>query len=568
MGARVVLENLAHALGEEGHLRVVFHSNKCQTDGKTIWLPAMTDKLPEEFVEFMRGNLDHEIGHVRYTNMSIFKKIGKKYPTWQYILNIVEDIWTEIEMEAEFPGCKVNFERSLEQYADNIKDKVVKAQPIEQVGTMFLMVARMGYEHWLTERCFDMNPSLRDAIEYLEEEILLARRCKSTKEAARLAKRIIDKLKLKYTKPPEDKPDDGKGEVEAKEGIGDGDKKEEVAKPSGKTGEDEKPSPRKKWDKFMEELSLDAEVEEELSREKTIEDLSDKFEGYRVYSTEWDTFKERLKVSVETALETYDHEKQKISSTATALRMTLTRLLVSQKRSKWLGGKKQGFINPAQMHHVPHGTSERVFRIKSPGKKLNTAVSLLVDQSGSMGGAKMSIARQCAILMAETLHAIGIPFECLGFSGDETWEEDVSSGVMSEYSRWGSLNMIIHKLFTEPFGARQKARMGRMSARTENYDSEAVEFAARRLAERKEIKKVLFVLSDGSPCAGGGDIWKMEKHLSEVAKYWESQPNFYLIAFGIRTSEPSKFYKNHMIVSDIDTLPALLMKNLHKVMVN
>src|SRR5262249_57976011 len=58
---------------------------------------------------------------------------------------------------------------------------------------------------------------------------------------------------------------------------------------------------------------------------------------------------------------------------------------------------------------------DRLWRRKSIPDRHQTVVSLLVDLSGSMHGPKTDAAQAGTVLMAESLHRLGIPFAINGF---------------------------------------------------------------------------------------------------------------------------------------------------------
>jgi len=309
------------------------------------------------------------------------------------------------------------------------------------------------------------------------------------------------------------------------------------------------------------EKALAADGEREIpSIGHDISDAAKTVSGYRPYSTEKDTFEPHPCKDAD--LDYYNGLTEKLSGIVTTLRGRLSRILLSQKRSRWDGNKRKGIINPAQLHQIVTKTSDSVYRVRKDGVKLNTAVSILIDLSGSMGG-KMEITRQTTALMAETLTKIGIPFEILGFSGDHS-SHTPSEGDRKIFNRWGTLDIFYFKKFDEYFGQDQKKRIGGMVAHRENYDGESVLFAATRLKARPERKKILFVLSDGMPCASRCKSGTLNTHLRSVVRDLERDPSMALVAFGMRTDAPKHFYKNYLLVNDLQQFPEVLMANLYK----
>jgi cobalamin biosynthesis protein CobT len=198
---------------------------------------------------------------------------------------------------------------------------------------------------------------------------------------------------------------------------------------------------------------------------------------------------------------------------------------------------------------------------------MNTAISILIDLSGSMGVEKTAIARRTTILLAETLTRINTPFEILGFSGDLSSAGRPSTEDRSRFARWGTLDMFYFKTFDENYGREQKERIAGMQAHAENYDGESVMFAAKRLQARPELKKILFVLSDGAPAASACDYGALRPHLTKVIKDLEKDPRLTVVGFGMLTDAPKKFYRHHVLVDNLEKFPEVLMSNLYKQLV-
>lgn len=79
----------------------------CQRDGKFIInLPVPINKDEEDML--FRGYLDHELGHVKFTNMVLYERTDVYFKD---ILNILEDVYIERLMGASYPGSKLNLHR-------------------------------------------------------------------------------------------------------------------------------------------------------------------------------------------------------------------------------------------------------------------------------------------------------------------------------------------------------------------------------------------------------------------------------------------------------------------------
>lgn len=81
----------------------------------TITIPALCVDDPE-YITKVRGFLDHEVGHVRFTNTAAVKTAkeahkpdySKHHDFIDNVSNIFEDVYVERKMGEAFPGCAVN----------------------------------------------------------------------------------------------------------------------------------------------------------------------------------------------------------------------------------------------------------------------------------------------------------------------------------------------------------------------------------------------------------------------------------------------------------------------------
>lgn len=132
--------------------------------------------------------------------------------------------------------------------------------------------------------------------------------------------------------------------------------------------------------------------------------------------------------------------------------------------------------------------SSRIFdKRRTPSNKSNTAIMILVDESGSMYGGcgvpKYVAARDCCISLAEVFAELNLPLYVMGFTADTC--ADV---VHNHYVEWKNTKNERRKLIN-------------ISAIAENADGYSIRYATQLLKKRKEAHKLLIVLSDGQPSA-------------------------------------------------------------------
>lgn len=108
------MSKLASMLGARYGVKVQVSGTGAFTDysGKSpiINLPLVTAERGQEVL--LRGYIDHEAGHVRYTNRKIFNnaRVQQAYLV-KTLWNICEDVYIERRMSAAFRGCGQNLRR-------------------------------------------------------------------------------------------------------------------------------------------------------------------------------------------------------------------------------------------------------------------------------------------------------------------------------------------------------------------------------------------------------------------------------------------------------------------------
>jgi cobaltochelatase CobT len=184
----------------------------------------------------------------------------------------------------------------------------------------------------------------------------------------------------------------------------------------------------------------------------------------------------------------------------------------------------------------------------------NTAVTLLIDNSGSMRGKPITMAALCADIIAETIERCGAKVEVLGFTtgawrGGQSRKDYEKAGCPPMPGRLNDLNHIIYKDFDMPYklATRSISVMLKESILKENIDGEALLWALNRLTKRPEKRRILTVISDGAPVddstssANHGDY--LESHLRKVIHYYENKTNIDIFALGIGHDVQSYYQK-------------------------
>ncbi len=247
----------------------------------------------------------------------------------------------------------------------------------------------------------------------------------------------------------------------------------------------------------------------------------------------------------------------------------LMRVLMARQQREWRFDLEEGLLDPSRLApFVASRGSARPFRQEFDSPFPSTAVTLLIDHSGSMRGRPMQIAAMTVEVFARVLERCGVTCEVLGFTtrdwdGGEPARQWAANGYPDDPGRLNALEHIVVKPADVPW-RRARVALGlflRDEMLKENIDGEAVAWAHARLQARPERRRILVVVSDGTPmdeatfAANGYDY--LDDHLLSVVDGIESRSPIQLAAIGIG-HDVSRFYRNATRIAKIDDLgPAL-----------
>jgi cobaltochelatase CobT len=252
----------------------------------------------------------------------------------------------------------------------------------------------------------------------------------------------------------------------------------------------------------------------------------------------------------------------------------LLRVLMAKQTREWRFDLDEGVLDGSRLAPlVASGGRTRPFKEESESPFPATVVTLLIDFSGSMRGRPMLIAAMTVEIFARALERCGVRCEVLGFTtrewdGGEPAREWAAAKYPPNPGRLNALEHVIVKAADIPW-RRARAGLGLFlhdEMLKENIDGEAVLWAHQRLLAGPEQRRILIVVSDGTPMdeataqANGFDY--LDDHLYRVVRTIEQQSPIQLAAIGIG-HDVSRVYSNATKIAKIDQLgPALTAKLL------
>lgn len=602
-------------------------------------IPYIPDDASDDFIAAIQGFLDHEVGHVLYSDSKVLLIAVKEGKRVMNLANIVEDVFVERKMTEGFRGSGTNLESVRKFYLEKIARPKIKAAlaagDLEQARGYAIVIGFRAWGGQSSSIDFLKDSVMADLVkpifEKLGSEIIekLAN-CKNSMDCLALARECKTKLETPKPPPPPPPPEvkdflDKIKDTDLAEAISKGEEKEPAEDEgtervedddSGKTGSekapavdggtdedgtslgdhsegaddteeavDEKPTspddtefdpaaPPAEPDPLAGLLDTECDFDKDVS-EGLSKDAKKALEGsdYAVFSTEFDKIiPAPLCVDKNAITRMEDGIRDKIG----VMQKSLERAMAAKARKAWNPGQRRGRIAPGSLFKTSVG-DDRVFRQRFETKAPSTAVSLVIDCSGSMGGSKIQLAGIAAYGLSVVLERLKVNYEVIGFTSLYSGEmgslitEDAKSHGMRAYDmNWGRIEPIHMPVFKPFSGKLDTAAISRMAHLTEsprwlsqNIDGESVQLAARRLVQQKAERHVMIVLSDGQPaCAAGQGL---EEHLTKTVKALEKQ-NVEMIGIGIMDESVKQFYPKHVVLNDVAELPTRVMAELTKLL--
>ena len=190
--------------------------------------------------------------------------------------------------------------------------------------------------------------------------------------------------------------------------------------------------------------------------------------------------------------------------------------------------------------------NKRVFYDLQRKQAINTAIHILVDWSGSMGGHKAEVAGQAAIRAGSVFdRQLKMPTMVSAFT---TYDHNCDIGIV------------------KPFGMRIPDKDQAQSFATfchwhgGNNDADSVLWAYRELMKRKEPRKILLVISDGAPAGSySGDY---HSALLTATRQIEEEGKVDLFGLGICSRAVEMYYKKHAVIHKADDINDALLNVL------
>jgi cobaltochelatase CobT len=408
---------------------------------------------------------------------------------------------------------------------------------------------------------------------------------------------------------------EAEGEGEGGSGGSGSDEGESGSEDEGKSEEGEESKPLSgdfdmDLSRWSEPVGFSMSPEEEINRRiRSVFEQPKDVQPYTVFSTEYDIERDFSKDDLRGATSAFDRDSAAVHMAADALTLAFESALRSKREVRAIGGHDEGTIDETLLAEYGVGVcpSDRLYQQFVAEDSDDVAVAVLIDCSGSMGNGKESkslLARRAAIAIHLALSQCQIAHEITGFTTVDSdgvaghpWLARVEKEAANNFAclRRGLVEAEAHGTNVDLFAReirRARGVPGKVAGTAvlllptyavfksfdcedgrglvnvcglqENLDGEAVIWQARRLAQRPEVRRVMFVLSDGYP-AGSRDNAQGARYLSEAIER-VTEAGIEIHGIGIQSTAVEDYYPRSWVCNDLTQLTSIALSGMIEVL--
>lgn len=418
------------AIGKDG--QVVIHLPGLETDA-------------DNYIDYLRGYIDHEVGHVRYTKHDLLSEVfrsskgGRHLPTMtKNIWNIFEDTYVERCMAEDYLGCG----RNLRQLQRLVFKKDAEPPSLTNTNQALAVAARICnyilYEH--RARAFsELAPYVARHAEALEEVCpgMVAKLAAvldeawanndSTEHNMESAKKVVEVIFEGYSWPSES---NGTEQLESalspynKDSFGSAGSVSDSDSDSDSGGTTDIDSQA-----IMEVLAAAQSKEEEtghpvynISHKLTIGSNTDINEALNDAAMEGSMVAAPANTDIREGRREHYCRDLPVLMKSEALRVTarlasqLQALLQAYVMNRG-GAFRRGRLNSNKLARIAVN-NPKVFQQRVEQRAINTEIIILADMSGSMSGRRAKVLSEGLYALAHAIYPIkGVTIAAYGFSG-------------------------------------------------------------------------------------------------------------------------------------------------------
>ena len=561
-----------------------------------VRLPQVTRRMTRDEVMLARGTADGYALRRRYHNPATHAKFSPDGEMARDIYEAMEFARCEAVGAHDMPGTAGNIDARIAHDAQRRGySQIREASEAPLAVAAGYLVRHLATGRPLPEGASNVLELWRGFIEEQAGGTLedLGDVLKDQSEFARFTRKVITDLGYGDQLGDDPDMDDPDQDDQSEESAEDEENPDAQGQDQGSEEDASEASPEQSQDAEQDpsqaQISMDDMSDMEMGEEAEMPDgesemeppplapISEADPNYTVFSTEYDEEIKAEDLAEPAELERLraylDQQLDPLKGAVARLANKLQRRLMAQQNRSWQFDLEEGILDAARLARIiANPTIPLAYKQETDVEFRDTVVTLLLDNSGSMRGRPISIAAICADVMARTLERCNVKVEILGFTtrawkGGQSRETWLQEGRAQLPGRLNDLRHIIYKGADAPW-RRSRTNLGLMMKEgllKENIDGEALEWAHRRIAGRREARKILMVISDGAPVDDStlsvNPANFLEKHLRDVIAMIEKRKSVELLAIGIG-HDVTRYYGRAVTITDVEQLAGAMTEQL------
>ena len=529
----------------------------------------------------LRAEADSEASKKKFSNKEIYQKNLPSNSSYKSLYDISEKIRYELLGSKMLKGISKNFNENYNnklslKRKDQLKTKddvnVVEAFELYMLKNFLNIKLNTISSKILSFWEKEFNSSLNNHIKFLNKNIENQEAYNSKFSEILEQMGIYDSESENEKNETQDNQENNENNNKENQSEGEQEKSEQEEDQNGLDGDYD-------FDDYsMNEQLVDTDSDEQSS-ESVIQRMSiDAInKNYNIYTTQFDEVAkaENLETDEEINILRNNLDQQLVTfqDLITKLANKLQRQLLAKQNRSWEFDLEEGLLDSSKLPRViidPYHSLS--FKKEKDLDFKDTVVTLLIDNSGSMRGRPITIAALCADILSRTLERCSVKVEILGFT-TKNWKGGKSRELWNNNNKPkkpGRLNDLRHIIYknADTHWRQSKKNLGLMLKEgllKENIDGEAISWAFNRIKKRKEVRKILMVISDGAPVddstlsVNSGDY--LEKHLKKIVKFIENKTDIEILAIGIG-HDVSRYYNKAIKITDVQELGDVMISQL------
>ena len=529
----------------------------------------------------LRAEADSEALKKKFSNKEIYQKNLPSNSSYRSLYDISEKIRYELLGSKMLKGISKNFNENYNnklilKRKDQLKTKddvnVVEAFELYMLKKFLNIKLNTISSKILSFWEKEFNSSLNNHIKFLNKNI----------ENQEVYNSKFSEI-LKQMDIYDSESENEKNETQDNQENNENNNKENQSEKEQKKSEQEEDQNGLDGDYDFDDYSMNEQLVDTDSDEQSSESVIQKMsidainKNYNIYTTQFDEVAkaENLETDEEINILRNNLDQQLVTfqDLITKLANKLQRQLLAKQNRYWEFDLEEGLLDSSKLPRVimdPYHSLS--FKKEKDLDFKDTVVTLLIDNSGSMRGRPITIAALCADILSRTLERCSVKVEILGFT-TKNWKGGKSRELWNNNNKPkkpGRLNDLRHIIYknADTHWRQSKKNLGLMLKEgllKENIDGEAISWAFNRIKKRKEVRKILMVISDGAPVddstlsVNSGDY--LEKHLKKIVKFIENKTDIEILAIGIG-HDVSRYYNKAIKITDVQELGDVMISQL------